>query len=565
MSKTTYDLQSVKLPRLVGSALRVFVSLMENPATRGLIIPNLLQSGGITQLRALTLDDPPTFLPHWDASGLQAAPVDWTRFLQTTRTHGKGFTFATTRAYHDAYRNGVTTPDQVAERVLATIEESNAHTPPLRAIIACQPDDVRTQARASSERWRAGKPLSVFDGVPVAVKDEVDMVPYGTTWGTQFLGKTPARTDATIVARMRAAGALLIGKANMHEIGIGVTGLNPHHGVTRNPYNVAHFTGGSSSGSATAVAAGLCPAALGADGGGSIRIPAAFCGVVGLKPTFGRVSEFSSAALCWSVAHNGPIGATAEDVALMYAIIAGPDPNDPHTQHQPPVTLDRFDDFDLRDVTIGVFTPWLEHASPAMVEGCRRILDAFRTMGARVQEIEIPELEAARVAHLVTITAEMSAVLAHAYDTHRTDFGLDVRTNLALARSFTARDYLQAQRVRTRAMRHFQKVLDQVTVILTPATGCTAPAIPNDALPDGESDLTTLMEIMRFSTPANLTGLPAIAFPVGYDDQGLPIGCQLIGRAWEEHTLLRLAHAAEQVVERRQPQVHYRIIPSTNG
>lgn len=557
MSTTTYDLQSVKLPRLAGGALRVFVTLMEHPATRGLIIPNLLQSGGITKLRDLTLDDPPTFLPRWDTRETTATPVDWTRFLQTTRTHGKGFAFATTRAYHDAYRAGHLTPIQVAERVLVAIAESNARTPPLRAIIACQPDDVMAQARASNERWRAGKPLSVFDGVPVAVKDEVDMVPYGTTWGTRFLGKTPAHADATVVARMRAAGALLIGKANMHEIGIGVTGLNPHHGVTRNPYHVAHFTGGSSSGSATAVAAGLCPVALGADGGGSIRIPAAFCGLVGLKPTFGRVSEFSSAALCWSVAHNGPIGATAEDVALMYAIIAGPDPNDPHTLHQPPVTLDRFDDFDLRDVTIGVFTPWLEHASPAMIAGCRQMFNAFQAMGARVQEIEIPELEAARVAHVVTITAEMSAVLAQAYQTHRTDFGLDVRTNLALARSFTAREYLQAQRVRTRTRRHFQNVLEQVNVILTPATARTAPAIPRDALPDGESDLTTLMEIMRFAPPANLTGLPAIAFPAGYGADGLPIGCQLIGRAWEEHTLLRLAHAAEQVVERRQPQVHY--------
>lgn len=560
MSKTTYDLQSVKLPRLVGGTLRVFVTLMENPVTRGVIISNLLQSGGITKLRDLTLDEPPTFLPRWEARASPVAPVDWTRFLQTSRTR-KGFAFTTTRAYHDAYRAGLTTPVRVAEQVLAAIEDSDARTPPLRAMIACQSDDVMAHARASSERWRAGTPLSVFDGVPVAVKDEVDMVPYGTTWGTRFLGKTPARADATIVARLRAAGALLIGKANMHEIGIGVTGLNPHHGVTRNPYNVAHFTGGSSSGSATAVAAGLCPAALAADGGGSIRIPAAFCGLVGLKPTFGRVSEFSSAALCWSVAHNGPIGATVEDVALMYALIAGPDPNDPHTLPQPPVTLDRFDDFDLRDVTIGVFTPWSEHASPAMVAGYRRMLDALRAMGARVQEIEIPELEAARVAHLITITAEMSTVLTHAYERQRTDFGLDVRTNLALARSFTARDYLQAQRVRTRAQQHFRRVLEQVNVILTPATGCTAPAIPRDALPDGESDLTTLMEIMRFAPPANLTGLPAISFPAGYDDHGLPIGCQLIGRAWEEHTLLRLAHAAEQVVERRQPQVHYRLLP----
>lgn len=560
MSQTTYDLQTVKLPRLAGASLRALVILMENSATRGLIIPNLLHSGGITRLRELVLDEPPTFLPLWQARESQAIPVDWQRWMDTPRSPNKGFTFATVRAYYHAYRTRATTPEHIAEQVLAAIDDSNARTPPLRAIIACQRDDVIAQARASTERWRAGTPLSVLDGVPIAVKDEFDMVPYGTTWGTRFLGKTPARADATAVARLRAAGALLIGKANMHEIGIGVTGLNPHHGVTRNPYNPAHFTGGSSSGSATAVAAGLCPVALGADGGGSIRIPAAFCGVVGLKPTFGRVSEHSSATLCWSVAHNGPIGATAEDVALMYALIAGPDPNDANTLTQPAVTLERFDDFDLHDITIGVFTPWLEHASPAMVAGCRSILAAFQTMGAHVREIEIPELEAARVAHLVTITAEMSAVLADAYKTHRADFGLDVRTNLALARSFTARDYLQAQRVRTRAIQHLRRVLDQVTVILTPATGCTAPAISPDALPDGESDLTTLMEIMRFATPANLTGLPAIAFPVGYDSQGLPIGCQVIGRAWEEHTLLRLAHAAEQVVERRQPQVHYRLL-----
>ncbi|MBM3128567.1 MAG: amidase [Chloroflexi bacterium] len=561
MSKTTYDLKSVKLPRLAGGGLRAFVALMENPATRGLIIPNLLQSGGITQLRELTLDDPPTFLPRWETRATNSAPVDLTRFAQTARPGGKGFAFATTRAYYDAYRSGATTPEKIAEQVLSAIEDSNARTPALRAIVACLRDDVIAQARASAERWRAGKPLSVFDGVPVAVKEEFDQSPYGTTWGTRFLGKQPARTDATVVARMRAGGALLIGKANMHEIGIGVTGLNPHWGVTRNPYNVAHHTGGSSSGSATAVAAGLCPAALSADGGGSIRIPAGFCGVVGLKPTFGRVSEFSSAALCWSVAHNGPIAATAEDVALMYALIAGPDPKDDQTLHQPPVTLDRFDDLDLRDLTIGIFTPWFEHASLAMVEGCKKMVAAFQAMGARVVEIEIPELEAARVAHVITITSEMCAVLDKEYAAHRADFGLDVRTNLALARSFTAPDYLQAQRVRTRALAHFGRALEQVNVILTPVAGCVAPKIPPDALPDGESDLTTLMEIMRFATPANLTGLPAISFPAGYDSAGLPVGCQAIGRPWEENILLRLARAAEQVVERRKPQAHYRLLP----
>ena len=561
MSQATYDLKSVKLPRLAGGGLRAFVALMESAVTRGLVIPKLLRDGGIVQLREITIDEPPTFQPRFGARASNAAPLDLAQFMRAPRARGKGFAFATVRDYADAYRTGATTPEKIAEQVLSAIDDSNARTPALRAIIACQRDDVTAQARASTQRWRAGKPLSAFDGVPVAVKDEVDMVPYPTTVGTRFLGKMPARADATVVARMRAAGALLIGKANMHEIGIGVTGLNPHHGVTRNPYNPAHFTGGSSSGSATSVAVGLCPAAISADGGGSIRIPSAFCGVVGLKATYSRVSEFGAAPLCWSVAHLGPIAATAEDAALMYAVIAGADPQDALTVQQPPVTLDGFDDLDLRGLTIGIYAPWFQHASPAMVEGCEKMVKEFQSLGAQVREIEIPELEAARVAHVITITSEMCAALDRYYDAHHAEYGLDVRTNLALARAFTARDYLQAQRVRTRTLAHFSRALAQVNVIITPATGCTAPEIPLDALPDGESDLTTLTEIMRFATPANLTGLPAISFPAGYDAQGLPIGCQAIGRAWEENVLLRLAHAAEQVVERRKPQVHYRLLP----
>jgi Asp-tRNA(Asn)/Glu-tRNA(Gln) amidotransferase A subunit family amidase len=318
-------------------------------------------------------------------SETRGSPPDLARLAQAPRPSAQGFAFTTTRDYADAYRAGAATPEQVAERVLAAIEDSNARTPPLRAIIACQRDDVMAQARASAQRFRAGAPLSIFDGVPVAVKDELDMVPYGTTVGTRFLGKTPAREDSTVVARMRAAGALLIGKANMHEIGISVTGLNPHHGVARNPYNPAHFTGGSSSGPASAVAAGLCPVAIGADGGGSIRIPSSFCGLVGLKATYGRVSEFGAAPLCWSVAHIGPLAATAHDAALMYAIIAGADPKDSNSQHQPPVTLDGFDQSDLRGLTLGVYTPWFKHASPAMVAGCEKLVKQLEQMGARVR------------------------------------------------------------------------------------------------------------------------------------------------------------------------------------
>jgi Asp-tRNA(Asn)/Glu-tRNA(Gln) amidotransferase A subunit family amidase len=188
-----------------------------------------------------------------------------------------------------------------------------------------------------------------LDGVPVPVKDEVEMLPFGTTVGTRFLGKTPAKQDSTVVARMRATGALMVGKCNMHEIGIGVTGLNPHHGTVRNPYNINHHTGGSSSGPAAAVAAGFGPVAIGADGGGSIRLPSGFCGVVGLKTTYSRVSEFGAAPLCWSVAHLGPIAGTARVVAMGFAILAGADHNDPHTHNQPEISMDGFSQLDLSD------------------------------------------------------------------------------------------------------------------------------------------------------------------------------------------------------------------------
>jgi Asp-tRNA(Asn)/Glu-tRNA(Gln) amidotransferase A subunit family amidase len=553
---SSYDLKSVKMPRLTGFGLRVFVRLLENPATRWLLIPSLLRQGGIVGLRELVIEEEPTFRPHFPGATGPSAPINFSRLSQRRL---REFAFATVSDYAEAYRSGATDPERAAERVLQAIAKSDTHEPPLRAIIACNRNDVMAQAKASAKRLREGKPRSVFDGVPVAVKDEVDMVPYGTTVGTRFLGRKPAREDSTVVARMRAAGALLIGKANMHEIGIGVTGLNPHHGVARNPYNLGHYTGGSSSGSAAAVAAGLCPVAISADAGGSIRIPSAFCGMVGLKPTYSRVSEFGAAPVCWSLAHLGPIAATVYDAALMYATIAGPDSKDSATLAQPPLTLEGFDNADLNELTLGVYPPWFEHASAPMVQECRKLLKGLESMGAQVAEIEIPQLEAARVAHLITIASEMFAAFAQYYGEHHREFGLDVRTNLALARSFAASDYIQAQRVRTRMTAYLNRALEKVDAIVTPTTGCTAPTIAPDAL-DGESDLTMLMEIMRFTPIANLTGHPAISFPAGYDSDGLPVGFQAIGRPWEEHVLLRLANAAEQLVERRAPQMHFKVL-----
>ena len=563
--ETEYDLQSVKLPYLAGRPLRLFTRLLESPA-RSLLAPGLLRSGGITWLREQPIGEPPTFYPvHFTgAPATESDALPAAELPGPTSRERAGFRFASVHDYAAAYRAGETTPAEVAQRALDAIEDSNSTCPPLCAIIAVDRADVLRQAEAATERIQNGRALGPFDGVPVAAKDEVDMVPYPTTVGTAFLGQSPATQDATVVARMRAAGALLIGKANMHEIGIGVTGLNPHHGAARNPCNPAHYTGGSSSGSGAAVAAGLCPVAIGADGGGSIRIPSAFCGLVGLKPTFGRVSEFGAAPLAWSVAHLGPLAASATDAALAYGVMAGPDLRDPLSLLQPAPTLVDWDKTDLSDLTLGVYWPWFRHASADIVAACQALLRALMNRGASVQEIAIPDLEAGRVAHLITIAGEMSQALECTYTEHCREHGLDVRLNLALAREFTARDYIQAQRVRTRMMANFEKVLAQADAILTPTTGVTAPAIPDCALPAGDSDLTTLTKIMRFATPANLTGLPAISFPAGYDAAGLPIGMQAIGRAWQEPTLLRLALAAELIVELREPQVHYTLLPNRN-
>jgi len=557
----SYDLKSVDLPYLTGLPLRLVAALMEGPLGN-LITSALLTSAGITWLRDQIFEEPPSVLPlhRADASSEGPVPVPPAIWHQEPQRERPGFRFRTVADYARAYREGTSTPTEVAGRYLAAVSQGDRGRRPLRAIVACEKEDVLRQAEESTRRFREGRSLSILDGVPVAVKDELDLEPYRTTVGTAFLGGRPAPEDATVVARMRSMGALLVGKANMHEIGIGVTGLNRIHGTPRNPYSLDRFTGGSSSGPAAAVAAGLCPVAIGADGGGSIRIPASFCGIVGLKPTFGRLSEHGAAPLCWSVAHLGPLGATVTDAALAYAAMAGPDPKDRLSMRQPTPKLDGWDEEGLAGLALGVYWPWFRHATTQVVASCERMLAALEERGAAIREVSIPDLEAARLAHTITIASEMALALSPTYARHRRDHGLDVRLNLAMARRFTATDYVQAQRVRTRLMAGFADAFASVDAVITPSTGLVAPAISARALRGGESDLSTLIEIMRFATPANLTGLPAISFPAGYADDRLPVGMQAIGRAWEEPTLLRIALAAEDVLERQKPDLFFDLL-----
>jgi len=544
----TYDLKAVRLPVLGPAGIRAVNAMAALPGLGSLLVRRLRHDAGLDALTATAVDEAPTYTPMLP----DVAPA--TPALDPREDDAReGFRFPTIADYHAAYRTGTLTPLDVAERFLTQWETSERHERPLRAFISMRRDDILTQARASNERWKSGQPLGVFDGVPVAAKDEIDQAGYTTTVGTKTLiDAPPAARDCGAVARLRAAGAVMVGKANMHEIGIGVTGYNEHFGSARNPYNDLHHTGGSSAGPGCVVGAGLVPLAIGADGGGSIRLPASHCGVVGLKPTYGRISERGAAPLCWSLAYIGPLANCARDAALAYQVMAGVDPEDPHTFGHPEPITDASSPRSLVGVTLGVYWPWFRHAQPDVVAANERLLERMCAQGARLVEVDIPELELARLAQLVIITSEMTTGMWPQMRDRLGDFGVETQLNLAIARASSAREYVHAQRVRTRAIAHFERALSTCDAIITPASGNTAPRIH----PSGGavSDLGRTIETMRFAWASNLTGHPAISFPAGYDGAGLPIGMQAIGKGWSEQLLLRLASFADAVVERRKPQ-----------
>lgn len=539
----------------------MLVALAESPVLGPLLVEKLRHDGGVNRLRHLPAGDPPTPLPLHPPDDPCIPPLDQRTAGDVASQAGqRGFRFASVRDFTNAYRRRDCTPMDVAERFLAQWRTSDHDPRPLRAFISVNETDLRSQAQASAERWRRGEPLGAWDGVPVAVKDEMDVAGYETTQGTRLPGRTRATSDATVVARLRRAGALIVGKANMHELGINVTGLNPHHGTVRNPYDDRHHSGGSSSGPAAAVASGLVPVALGADGGGSIRIPSSFCGVVGLKPTFGRVSEHGAPPLVWSMANIGPIAATVADCAAAYAAIAGDDSLDPITQGHPEVSLDPAPPASLRNVRLGVYQSWFRHASPDIALRCSDLLSALVARGAEVVEVEIPDLDLQRVAHVAIITSEMASAIGPCYPDRRTLLALDTRLAIRLAQSFSGAELLTAARVRTMAMAAWRDVFRRVHAVVTPTTAQVAPAIRDEMMPDGGSDLAMTTEAMRFAFSSNLTGHPAVSFPAGYDGRGLPVGMQAIGRPWSERLLFRIAACAEEHVERRAPQRSYPLI-----
>ncbi|KAG2704887.1 hypothetical protein I3760_05G027600 [Carya illinoinensis] len=504
------------------------------------------------------------------------------------------------RDYAYAYWSGLATPSIVAERIIPIIEEFSSKKPPQPLLISFEAEEVRKQAAASTKRFEEGKPLSILDGIFMAIKDDIDCLPHpsksGSTWMHQVRS---VKKDAVCVSRLRSCGVILLGKANMHEFGMGTTGNNPNFGTARNPHAPERYTGGSSSGPAAIVASGLCSAALGTDGGGRFN-PYSFIPLwcSGLQDNvwtdgYGRVDPLGKShcgscvrmavvmiiimilpgprSLCdaGTVEIIGPIASTVEDVMLVYAAILGSSLASRNSLQPSAPCLPILSAHDslnaLESLRIGKYTTWFNDVNSTDIsDKCEDILGLLcKTHGCRMVEIVIPELHEMRNAHLVSIGSEMlCSVNPDCEDGKAARMTYDSRTSLALFRSFTASDYVAAQCLRRRIMYHHMAIFKNVDVIVTPTTGMTAPMIPPSALLHGETDMQVTGDLMRFTLAANLLGLPAISVPVGFDKQGLPIGLQLIGRPWGEASLLRVASAIEElcVKSKKKPVSFYDVL-----
>ncbi|KAL3935330.1 MAG: hypothetical protein SGBAC_009129 [Bacillariaceae sp.] len=497
-----------------------------------------------------------------------------------TSSKEEDFRYHTAQDYVEKYKSGELTPYQVAWAVIKATNESNNTKPvSLNAIVQMKEDDLLQQAKESSERYKNKKTLGPLDGVPVVIKDECDVKGYPTTFGTKFLATLngEAKEDSPLVAKLRQGGALLAGKTNMHECGIGTTGYNWHFGPARNPHNLDHFTGGSSSGSAAAVAAGLVPLALGFDGGGSIRIPSALCGVVGFKPTFKRCDM--DMPVCPSLGHAGPIACSVKDAAIGYAIMAGPNENANESgQHVgipiPPVHLGSFSN-SVKGLKVGIFDEFFNDAHPEIVELCSKAVKNLETQGAQVVKISLPHMEEVKIAHAVTVSTELACGYSKYFRKHMTKFTPESRISFTLGQSFSSSDFLAAQKVRRYAMHTLEEAFSQVDVILSPATGCTAPELPKSVVQYGQSNLGQTAHLMRYIYHGNLCGIPGVAVPVGYsssnnnnnnnnnnkNNKNLPVSLLIQARHWEEDVLMQVAQACEaNVVEHKKPKVHFDIL-----
>lgn len=436
-------------------------------------------------------------------------------------------------------------PVDLVDAALARIQQVN---PALRAFIAVY-EDAREVAKAAEMMMAAGHRLGPLHGIPIALKDNIALQGRPTTAGSKILSDWCPSEDATVASRLRAAGSIFVGKLNMHEFAWGGTSNNPHYGAVCNPWDTERFPGGSSGGSGAAVAARMCWGALGTDTGGSIRLPSAINGIVGIRPTYGRVSNKGIVPLAWSMDTAGPMTRTVEDCALMFSAIAGHDPADPTTSQAAIEDYTARLGHGVKGMRVGVVPDYFfHHLQPPVQYAVRSALTEFERLGATIVDVDIANVHGNISAQLTIESCEPSTYHQRWLRERPNDYGEDVRTLLEVGELLLATHYLQAQRYRALLRQEFMEAFRKVDFFVCPTLPFTATKIGETkvVIEDGtEEDM--LSAIMQFTGVPSLTGLPALAVPCGFDDDGLPVGMQLIGRPFDEATLFQAGAAFQGV------------------
>ena len=419
--------------------------------------------------------------------------------------------------------------------------------PEINAFITPTPE-LAVQAAMQADALFANNPSNLKElaliGIPVGIKDLFDIAGVVTTAGSKFFAENLPSEDATVVLKLRLSGAVILGKTNTHEMALGVTGVNPHYGAVNNPWDLSRITGGSSSGSAAGVATGMCLAAIGTDTGGSIRIPAALCGVVGLKPTYGRVSTLGVIPLSWNLDHVGPITRTVRDAATMLGVLAGFDPHDPASVDTPVQDYLGHLEEGVKGWRVALAAgDYIEDSDTEVLRAVGKAAQVFKDLGAQVEKNDISWLGELAIANSQMTQADGAAFHRERLREHPDWFGADVYQRLKYGAALGSSEYVLARRKQTEGRRRFEMFFEKFDILLLPTTPNPAPTIEGTGAIEAASQLT------RFTSSFNLTGLPAMSVPCGFTEVGLPVGLQIISKQWEEVKVLQAGHAFEQATE----------------
>jgi aspartyl-tRNA(Asn)/glutamyl-tRNA(Gln) amidotransferase subunit A len=410
----------------------------------------------------------------------------------------------------------------------------------LRAFVRVLAPQALKAAREAEAEIAAGNYRGPLHGIPIGLKDIIDVAGVPTTAHSHLLLDNIAGSDATVTRRLRDAGAVILGKLATHEFAMGGPSFDLPWPPARNPWNTMHFTGGSSSGSGAAIAAGLCLGALGTDTGGSIRLPAAFCGIAGLKPTYGRVSRAGVIPLSYSLDHVGPMTWTVEDNLLMLQVLAGADPADPASVDAPVPDYTTALAPDLRGLRVGIVTSLMTEAATQteVVNAVTAAASRLGALGAIVDEAKLPSLRDFGDCGLVIMLGEAAALHGKDLRERPEKYGEILRDRLMLGALLTAADYVEATRMRRELVARFNQLMTRFDVLVTASAPMTAPRLTG--VPKF-----MLFEAPPITMPFNVVGAPALSICCGFGVNGLPIGLQIVGRPFEEATVYRVAHAYE--------------------